>query len=237
MAFRPVSKVPVYLQIAEQLSDAILAGDLPPGTVLPPERELAESFRASRASIREALRALQAQGLILDREGAPMRAIVAGEASPVRRAALVGLLRFDTVPLADLVEFRCVIESAALRWAAAAADRGRLDRVRAALEAMDDPALTAEDFDEADVAFHTELVRASGNEAMHQVMAALHDPVARHMRETRRGKSRPEVARRRLVAEHHDMLTAVEAGAGDRAADLVIRHIRGYYGTALRARR
>jgi DNA-binding FadR family transcriptional regulator len=237
MPFRPVSKVPVYVQIAAQLSDAIHAGELKPGEALPPERELAESFGASRASIREALRAMQAQGLLLEREGAPMRAVVAGEASAARRAALVGLLRFDAVELADLVDFRCVIESAALRWAAQAGDHAQLDRARDALAAMEDPAMTLEDFDEADVRFHTALVRASGNEAMHQVMAALREPVGRHMRDALRRRRRPRTILQRLVAEHREILEAVEAGAGDRAAELVVAHIRRFYATTTTRRR
>lgn len=230
--FNPVSKTPVYLQIAEQLRRAILAGELEPGHVLPPERILAESFGASRASIREALRAMQAQGLILAREGAPMRAVVAPEHSPARRGALVGLLRLDQVPLADLVEFRCVIEEAALRWAARSGDAASLDNARAALTEMDRADVTLEAFDDADVRFHAALVRASGNEAMHHVMATLHEPVGRHMLDALRRRRRPRQVLERLVREHREILSAVECGDADRAAALVVEHIRVFYAAA-----
>src|SRR6266545_577875 len=78
MPFQEIVRSPVYLQVAEQLREAILAGRLAPGEELPTERELSHSFGVSRASVREALRALQAQGLVT-RGGAPGRAVVAGE--------------------------------------------------------------------------------------------------------------------------------------------------------------
>jgi GntR family transcriptional regulator, transcriptional repressor for pyruvate dehydrogenase complex len=57
-------RLPIYLQVADRIREAIIAGTLAPGDALPTERELAESFQVSRASVREALRALQAQGLV-----------------------------------------------------------------------------------------------------------------------------------------------------------------------------
>jgi GntR family transcriptional repressor for pyruvate dehydrogenase complex len=147
--FAEVVRAPVYMQVADQLRAAILDGRLAGGDELPTERELAESFGASRASVREALRALQAQGLVIGGT-APARAVVAGPHDPAARDALVALLRADRVPLEDLVEFRCLVEAAALRRAAEHADGERLAEAREALEVMRDPAVSIETFDEAD---------------------------------------------------------------------------------------
>lgn len=226
--FVTVVRAPVYLQVAEQLRTAILDGHFAPGDALPTERELAESFGASRASIREALRALQAQGLIVGGP-APARATVAEPYDRAARDAVVALLRADRVPLPDLVEFRCVLEAAALRRAARHADDERLAEAREALAEMQDPAIPIEDFDTADVRFHVSLVRASGNEAMHLVMLALREPVAHHLLAALRADEAAAQTLRHLVAEHEAILQAVEAGQGDRAAELVERHIRSFY--------
>jgi GntR family transcriptional regulator, transcriptional repressor for pyruvate dehydrogenase complex len=228
--FAEVVRAPVYMQVAEQIRSAILDGRLAPGEELPAERELAESFGASRASVREALRALQAQGLVVGGP-APARAAVAGPNDPAAREALVALLRADRVPLDDLVEFRCVVEAAAVRRAARGADGERLAEAREAVERMADPTVSIEDFDEADVHFHVSLVRASGNEAMHLVMMALRDPVARHLLEALRASDDATETLRRLHREHESILAAVESGDGDRAAELIERHIRRFYDT------
>ena len=64
MTFRGVVRTPVYMQVAAQIREAILDGRFGPGDSLPTERDLSTQFGVSRASVREALRALQAQGLI-----------------------------------------------------------------------------------------------------------------------------------------------------------------------------
>ena len=85
--FDEVSRSPLYLQVAGSIREAIIAGDLGPGDALPTERELSESFGVSRASVREALRALQAQGLV-SAGGSPARASVAeGAGEPRARRA------------------------------------------------------------------------------------------------------------------------------------------------------
>jgi GntR family transcriptional repressor for pyruvate dehydrogenase complex len=226
--FNEIIRSPVYLQVAEQLREAILSGELAPGEPLPTERALSETFGASRASVREALRVLEAQGLIAG-SGAPAPAVVAPEAVSPARDALVAMLRLNRVELDDLVELRCVLESAALAQAARKPDGDRLAEAREALEEMSDPDIGIEAFDDADVRFHAALVRASGNEAMHLVMRALRDPVFRHLLAALRARRDPRRVLRRLVREHTAILEAVESGEGERAAELVDEHIRSFY--------
>ncbi|ADB51474.1 FadR/GntR family transcriptional regulator [Conexibacter woesei] len=138
MAFHEVVRSPAYEQVAHQLREAILDGVLGPGDELPAERELCAQFGVSRTTVREALRALQAQGL----------AVAAGPTAPLRvaaaetlslgplRTSLVHLLRLGRVPLDDLVEVRCALEAAAVAGAAARRDPAQLAEARAALDAM-----------------------------------------------------------------------------------------------------
>ena len=231
MAFSEVIRSPVYLQVAEQLREAILSGVLTQGEPLPTERDLAETFGASRPSVREALRVLQAQGLITAGGGAPARPIVAEVTVDPASDALVTLLRLNGVGLDDLVGLRCVLERAGLRQAADRLDPHRLAEARAALEDMKAAGTDVEAFDEADVRFHVALARASGNEALHLVMVALRDAVARHLLAALRAQVDAGPLLRHLLAEHTAILEAVEAGDGERAGALVEAHIRGFYKT------
>lgn len=221
--FQAVVRNPLYLQVAERIREAILSGGMPPGDSLPPERELAEQFGVSRASVREALRALQAQGLVVGKG----KGLVARAASGLLSEALTHVVRLRLASLEDLVDLRCVLESAALERAARRADRTHLDAARAALEEMRRPGVTAESFHEADVRFHVELVAASGNRAMHLVMLALRDAMARHLLDAL-GTEGTDVLTR-LADEHATMLDAVERGDAVGAAALLREHIEGFY--------
>jgi GntR family transcriptional regulator, transcriptional repressor for pyruvate dehydrogenase complex len=104
VAFKSVVRNPVYLQVATEIREAILDGRLVAGQPLPTERELTAEFGVSRATIREALRALQAQGL-LSAGGDSNRAgrTVLPEAPTVLGDALGTLLRLRRISLKDLV--------------------------------------------------------------------------------------------------------------------------------------
>jgi DNA-binding GntR family transcriptional regulator len=86
-----------------------------------------------------------------------------------------------------------------------------------------------EAYDELDVRFHVALVRASRNEAMHLAMLAVRDAVARHLLDALRVSADPGATLERLTAEHEEILAALSAGDGDRAATLVERHIWRFY--------
>jgi DNA-binding FadR family transcriptional regulator len=227
--FNAVSRSPLYLLVAGQIREAILAGELAPGDPLPTERELSEAFGVSRASVREALRALEAQGLVAS-GGSPARTLVAEGAGGHARDALVTLLRLNQVGAADLMEFRSVVEAAGLARAARRRDPGCLAEARQALEDMRRPGVEIEAFDEADVRFHVALVRGSGSEAMHLVMQALREAVARNLLDYLRAQRDLAGTLARLVAEHAAILEAVERGKPRRAAELVEAHIRSFYG-------
>src|ERR1044072_7914599 len=70
---KPVEKQRVAEEIAEQLRSLILNGQYPPGSKLPPERELSKRLRVNRASLREALKKLEHLGLVRIRQGGGTR--------------------------------------------------------------------------------------------------------------------------------------------------------------------
>jgi len=69
LGFRPIKTRKIYEEIVEQLKDMLSRGELRPGDRLPSEREMAESLGVSRASVREALTALEAIGILDIRPG------------------------------------------------------------------------------------------------------------------------------------------------------------------------
>lgn len=221
-------RLPLYLQVADSIREVILSGDLGPGDPLPTERELAEEHAVSRASVREALRALQAQGLV-EAAGPPTRTVVAPGAVRHARDALITLLRLNAVDVRDLMRFRALVEGAALTDAAHNPDRSWRAEAQDAVDEMVAAADDIERFDRADLRFHMALVRGSGSEVMELVMRVLRESVARHLRGQLEGADDVPTLLARLVDEHRAILDAAVGGDGVRAARLVADHIRNFY--------
>lgn len=227
MAFESVTRAPIYLQVAAQLREAILSGRFAPGDRLPTERELAREFGVSRTSVREALRALEAQGFVAPGP-ATARTVVGPGLSEALRDAVGNLLRLQQIPLDDLVDFRCTIETAAVARAAARRPEEALAEAAAAHAEMSLAGIGAEAFEKADLRFHVALARASGNDALHLVMLAVRDAIGRYLLDRMQRRRDLAAGLERLCREHDAVLTAVRAGDGQEAATLVRAHIEAF---------
>ncbi len=229
-----VDKIPrvtptrVHRQVADRLRDAILTGQLRPGSSLPPERELCANLGVSRTSVREALRSLEAQGLISG-IGTGWPPVVVGDISGPLRDTLDQLIKLNRVALDDLVELRTAVECAALARAATRPNQKALREARQALEDMARPDLSLEAFDAADVRFHLALVAASGNEAMHLVMLAVKNSIATHLHDSLHAVPDASDTLRKLYRQHAGILAAVEGGDGQLAARRLREHIHSFY--------
>jgi DNA-binding FadR family transcriptional regulator len=227
LTFDSVTRTPVYLQVADGLRQAILAGRFAPGERLPTERELAMQFGVSRTSVREALRALEAQGFVAPGP-ATARTVVGPGLSDALRDAVGNLLRLQQIPVEDLVDFRVTVETAAVARAAVARPEEPLAEAAEAHAAMSVPGLDAETFEAADVRFHVALARASGNEALHLVMLAVRDAIGRYLLDRMRRRADLAVGLAELCREHEAVLSAVRKGDGETAAARVRAHIEGF---------
>ena len=118
MAFTPVQKVSAYESIVEQIESAVESGELKPGDRLPGERKLMSDFSVSRATVREALRVLQATGLIESRPGDPRGAVISHYSPRLLEKSMSQLARLESVSRGELLQFRLILESSACRLAA-----------------------------------------------------------------------------------------------------------------------
>jgi GntR family transcriptional regulator, transcriptional repressor for pyruvate dehydrogenase complex len=228
--FAPVTRVTAYEQVAERIRSAILDRSLTSDVRLPPERELAQQFGVSRTTVREALRHLQAQGLLSPKgRTSPMLPADPNAALDRFREALGHVVQLRNVSLHDLLELRLVIETAALVRATQAPVTKHLEEARGALKSMASTDATEEAFYEADVAFHAALVAASGNEALRLVMLAVKDTIRLYLEEFMRGRSFAKI-RPKVLEEHRKLLAAVEKGNVKAVSQLLRTHLE-FYGT------
>ncbi|MGC4086574.1 MAG: GntR family transcriptional regulator [Polyangiaceae bacterium] len=227
-AFQRLTRVTAYEQVAEQIRTAILERSLSSEQRLPPERELAQQFGVSRNTVREALRHLQAQGLLSPQgRTSPMLPADPDVALARFRESLGHVVQLRNVSLHELLELRLAIETAALVRAAQGPAVPALEEARAALEVMASPGITQTEFYEADVTFHAALVAASGNEALRLVMLAVKDSIRVHLDEAMRGRSFAKV-RPRVHEEHCRLFSAVEKGNVKGVGGLIRAHLEFY---------
>jgi DNA-binding FadR family transcriptional regulator len=228
---RPEGRAPLSLLVSRQLRQAIVSGRVRTGTELPSEKELTKELGVGRSTVREALRILQAQGLVSGGDTVSTRRPRVSTEEVLSSAAAMAMenvVRLGQVPLDDLVELRVVIEGAAVEMAAAAED-GALEEAREAVRAMSEKGIGIDEFRAADLRFHRALASAAGNAAFPLVMGVLRSAIGGHLGEALHREPHQKKTMARLALEHAAILKAVESGRGKRARELVTDHIRAFY--------
>ena len=230
------TRAPLSVVVSRQLREAIVSGKVSDGTELPSEKELTQQLGVGRSTVREALRILQAQGLLSGGDTvSTQRPRVSSEQSMVTAADVMeNVLRLGRVPLVDLVELRVVIEGAAVMQAAERAEKGELpvdmlEAAGAAVIAMRGADGDVETFRAADVAFHQALARAAGNAAYSLVMGVLREAVSGHLGLALHQVPDPRASMETLAEEHAAILEAVTRGKVKRARTLMTSHIHDFY--------
>jgi DNA-binding FadR family transcriptional regulator len=226
--FEKTLKRRAYEDVVEQVERAILTGEIKEAGRLPSERDLIEQFGVSRATIREALRVLQSRGLIEVRHGDPGGPIVRADPGASVATVLNSLFRADRLTMADVIQFRMIVESAAAALAARSSAK-LIAAIRKAYTEMKSTKTWGEQV-KCDVLFHRRVAEASRNPLFVLVVDALHQfkPVATWL------ANRPlEDARRQTLEVHGMILEAIEAGNAAKAAELSRYHLRRSYSPIL----
>ncbi|WP_206055597.1 FadR/GntR family transcriptional regulator [Nocardioides sp. GY 10127] len=227
----PVVRTRTYELVLDRIEEQIAAGRLSIGDRLPGERELAASLGVSRSAVREAMRVLEAMGLITQGTGSGKDAGTVVTATP--GDALTRLVRvhalLNSVAGRDVVRARIALERESARLAAGHASAADLAEMDEHLAVMDDPATDVAEFNERDTAFHVAVARASGNALVADLTTALRTAMRGTLLTALQQAPDVEPVRRRLCSEHRAIADAVRGGDRLLAADLVERHIADFY--------
>jgi len=176
---RPVRGHHAFEACVEQLATAIRLGVYPFGSTLPPERELAERLEVSRATLREAMAALRAAGLVETRRGRGGGTVVTMKPQGPSARTVDNTTEAQRADWLDALDYRRIVEPGA---AALAASRPLDDRARATVEAAHAAVARATSrarHRQADSRFHLTIASLSGSsrvvEAVTSVQASLHE--------------------------------------------------------------
>lgn len=208
-------------QLYGQILEQIVSGRLRQGMRLPAEKQICAMFGVSRPVVRQALLRLGADGLVQARQGSGTFVM----ARPSDRLAdfaepreIAGFLRCN--------EVRVVLEGSAARFAAERRTEQELARIIAAHEAFTREADAGIASAEADLAFHTSIAEASGNEFYPLLLGRLHEALSGFMtlslRLTRTSKSDRAS---QVVREHAVIVEAITAQEADAALVAMQFHI------------
>lgn len=154
------------VQVADQIKAWVVERDLRKGDKLPNEAEMIALFKVSKGTVREALRILEAQGLIITRTG-PGGGSFVGEVSKDRALSLLGnYFYFQALSLADIYQMRKALEPELAAALAGQLDADQLEVLTALVSAHDKPAQSPEEEKQehiASLAFHAKLAEFAQN--------------------------------------------------------------------------
>jgi len=224
---RAIKKTRIHEEVFSQIHELIKQGRLKARDQLPSERELAETFKVSRTSVREALRALETQGLIVSRTGMgnfvvdlPVEALV----GPLAR-----LLIDEKKSLVDLFELRKIIEPDIAALAAERATERDVAQLKKILAEQIQAVKRGETGVGADAELHLCIGRATQNQALQKLVSGLMEMLSRSREESLQTEQRREWS----IAAHRRIITAVEKHDKSKARAEMLRHIEQVEKTVL----
>ena len=193
--------------VTEQMLDFMGDGRLLPGQALPSERSLSEQFGVSRTVIREAVRSLEAQGVIevLSGRGARVASVSADKLGETLQRYLHGAQAREHIGPADIAEVRSTLEIRLVELACERATSQELAEIDSTMKRMIS-ANSVRSAAELDEAFHRLIASATHNE----LFVALLDPINATMFEIREKSLRLEGRKERAVAQHAMILEALK---------------------------
>ncbi len=213
---RPVGRTRLYQQVIDRLAEHVATSGLSAGARLPTERELANRLGVSRASVAQAIVALEVQGLVEARHGGGIY-------------LLTDRLQADPIPeliarkkrLPDILDARDAIETKVAGLAAARRDESDLAAIDGALDFMDRQVEAGELPMEGDRRFHAAVVAAARSRLLAVFYAQIGEAIAESRAESLRQPGRPS----RSYADHVKVADAIRAGDVDAAERAMHDHV------------
>ena len=209
----------LYRQIADQVRALIEQGEFPRGTRLPAERDLAQQLGVSRPSVREALIALEVEGLVEVRMGSGIYVREQPPPAAGRAAPVTAEPPLETIRARELIE--CELAARAAVTMKASQLRGLRDAIRLMQQEVDAGHMPTQ----GDRLFHVRIVEAAGNAVLVRIVTELyderHNPLFAQLGSHFENSASWQLA----IAEHQAVVDAIAVHDGDAARRAMSRHL------------
>ena len=218
VAFEAIRRNKLYEEVAEKLQQWILQ-DMKPGDKLPPERQLAEMFGVGRSSIRDAVRRLQAVGLVEPRQG--HGTVVCEVSDHAIVSPLTSVLVRKRELLAELLDVRKIIEPAIAARAAVNASPEHISEMTDILNRQQDRLARNESAIEEDSELHYCFALAANNSVLLKVLDVLMDLLQESREQSLQAQGRPD----KSLAGHRRIVSAIKRKDAAAAEAAMRKHL------------
>ncbi len=216
---KAVEKKRAYEDIVKQILGLIEKGRLKRGDQLPVERELSETFKVSRATVREAIFSLESMKLVQRRQGDGTYVIASSEEALVQ--PLAAALFHEKDDIIDIFSIRKIVEPEMAQLASEHATPEEISELEEVLREQERKVRNAEDPVEADAEFHHLLARMAKNRVLERLLLALLDLLGK----TREKYLQTEERIEKSLQGHQAILAAIRNGNGTAARQAMRRHL------------
>jgi len=213
-------------RIVDRILELVTERRVASGDRLPAEREMAQMLGVSRPALREAVKVLEARGVLVVRHGQGV--FVARTPEAVVRERFVGM----ELSVNELFDMRLVLEEPAASWAAQRATAEDIEQLAEALrveESARQPPIEFDRLRDLDAAYHMKIVAIARNRYLQQTLGVLNEMLRSGMETTLLIPGRVERARR----DHRRIFEAIAAHDAEAAVAAVRAHISGARDAAL----
>ncbi len=217
--FKPIKKTRVYEEIVSEIKNLINQGRLKAGDQLPTERELSETFKVSRTSVREAFRILESQGFLESRPG--NGTYIAHNTIDSLVQPLASFILQEKDHQLELFEMRRLLESQLAYLAAERATPEDVTKMEKILSRQEEQIAEGGTGMDADNAFHHALAEATKN----RILLHIINTTMEFIDESRESYLLGEERAKKSLTHHKKILSAIKAGDRELAAKAMLEHI------------
>jgi GntR family transcriptional repressor for pyruvate dehydrogenase complex len=219
---KPVEKKKAYEDIVQQIRKLIEEGKLKRDDLLPSERDLSETFRVSRTTVREAIRMLESMKLLQSRQGDGTYVLASSEESLIQ--PLAASLFNEKDDIRDIFYIRKIIEPHVAELAAENATPQEIEELETVLRRQEEAIQSGKGIIETDSTFHSIMVKATANRVMERLIVVLMD-ISMQAREKYLTEDENDERAKKSLEGHYRVLSAIKKGDGDAARKSMQQHI------------
>ena len=222
-AIAPIQRRKLFQEVLDRLIERIRSGEFEPGDQLPSERELMTTYGVGRPAVREALQALERDGIVSISHGERARVVMPTAGTLIEQVASSArhLLTVEPGTLEHLKDARLFLETGLARRAAANATEESVARLRQRLEAHVEALERLDEFLSRDMEFHREIASMTGNPIFPALIQAMFDWLKSFYGDL----VRVQGAEQLTIAEHRRIFRAIADRDEDEAAEAMHDHI------------
>jgi GntR family transcriptional repressor for pyruvate dehydrogenase complex len=216
---KAVEKKRAYEDIVKQIFSLIEKGRLKRGDQLPVERELSETFKVSRATVREAIFSLESMRLVQRRQGDGTYVIASSEEALVQPLATA--LFHEKDDIIDIFFVRKIIEPEVAQLASENRTPEEINELEEILRKQGKEVESGENPIDTDSEFHRLLAGMARNKVLERLLVTLVDLLGK----TREKYLQTEERKQKSLQGHYEILAAIKNGDGRAARKVMLRHL------------